>query len=657
MALSNKIHGRAALLMALLAAVYGLCYLLWFWQTPLGQAPVLDGQENLLLANKMAHGLMPHEPFFRAMLYPAVLSVLYRLRISDSATMMIAVGLMGLICHAVTTLLLAALAGRLWQSRRAAWITGLLFAFNPIAVYFAAEPLDTTLSLTLLVGGLVTATSLILSDTDPCHATGRRLGRALLAGALLALAFLARPHFLPLLLLLPLLMAGLARQSFRQRLALAGATWAGMLPWLLFYAAWQLQIGGTFGCTPWQGPYSFWLSNKPGANGRYITQQSLLLYDGEHQNPTRVESEQLYMQATRSGPPVSIPAMNHFWRQQTLRYITEHPQAWLGLEVHKLYYLINNFEQYNNKTFAFHRQLTLCLRWNPICWGLLFVAATVGLVWGWPRAPRAVAFLSLIAMIYLGGALLFIAGDRFRFPLAPFACLFAGALATPPWQAWRQRLSRRFFSGVLAGGLAACLAFSNFFQAHDTSTFIQDQLLLANASLQIGKDDQALRWAEAALQDHPSRSDARHIAALARFNLHLTGQTILTQRQDWEQLNADLTPAAAILPSVAWLCGVAQWKADRPAAAEAQWRSLLSGGHATSAANALAMLVLTDRATPAEQEKLLRHDQPFESPYVWLALRHIGGSTLDGLIRQHLSVDQEQQIQSGLNRLLQPCIH
>ncbi len=54
---------------------YGLLYLSWYWGTPLGQSPVLDGAENLLIAEAIADATLPTEPFYRAMLYPCVLSV------------------------------------------------------------------------------------------------------------------------------------------------------------------------------------------------------------------------------------------------------------------------------------------------------------------------------------------------------------------------------------------------------------------------------------------------------------------------------------------------------------------------------------------------------------------------------------------------------
>ena len=42
-------------LVAVIILVYGLSYLHFFWQTPLGKTPVLDGTENFLLAKEIAN--------------------------------------------------------------------------------------------------------------------------------------------------------------------------------------------------------------------------------------------------------------------------------------------------------------------------------------------------------------------------------------------------------------------------------------------------------------------------------------------------------------------------------------------------------------------------------------------------------------------------
>jgi hypothetical protein len=45
----------------------------------------------------------------------------------------------------------------------------------------------------------------------------------------------------------------------------------------------------------------------------------------------------------------------------------------LGQLGRKVYALLNDWEQYNNKTYAFHQARSPWLRWNPLSWGVLLV--------------------------------------------------------------------------------------------------------------------------------------------------------------------------------------------------------------------------------------------------------------------------------------------
>jgi len=75
---ANAPFARRRILRVCLASggdFYGVGYLIWYLGTPLGRAPQLDGAENIALAEKIAAGTLPHEMFYRAMLYPAALAV------------------------------------------------------------------------------------------------------------------------------------------------------------------------------------------------------------------------------------------------------------------------------------------------------------------------------------------------------------------------------------------------------------------------------------------------------------------------------------------------------------------------------------------------------------------------------------------------------
>ncbi len=625
-------------------AAYALAYLLWFWGTPFGEVPVLDGRENIALARQIAEGSLPTEPFFRAMLYPALLSLFARSGVSDGDVLMIA-GVVGVILHVAATAALFRCAWLLWNRVGPALLTGFLFGLYPLANYFAAEPLDTTFSLSLAVIALW----LCLSSAKTAQLAKIGAGRLIACGLVMSLAFLARPNFLPMLVAMPLAAALIANGN-RKRLLVPALVIAGMLPPLLAYASWQRSVSGHLGVMPWQGGFSLWVANGPDANGRYYAQKSAVAYEGTHQNPARIESETLYRAETGEQ---SEPLKNdRFWRDKTKAAILSAPGRWVGLEARKLYFFLNDFEQYNNKTFSFHKAESPLLRWNPLSWGIVFCLAVAGVYATRRDNWRQPAALLLLATAYLAGGLLVFAGDRFRFPLVPFAALFAGGasvIATSVWKEWNQAKKSNCIG---AAALALALSFSRLFGVHDTSTYVQDRLLLANASLRAGHDAEARAYAAEVLNSHPDRSDARHILAAARFNQHLAGTDPLKSKVEWQVLADQLDEASPALSGTKWTRAVANWNAGRKDAAIQQWRELSSAGRSRVEADSLAMLVLTDQATDSERSDLLLRDWKQQSPYVWMALAKLGGTRFEQQIRPAISPEKWAQVKATQARLL-----
>ena len=71
---------------------------------------------------------------------------------------------------------------------------------------------------------------------------------------------------------------------------------------------------------------------------------------------------------------------------------------------------------------------------------------------------------------------------------------------------------------VVCLAITAGIAYSSAFDAHNTSTWEEDAALLANASLRINQDSEAIAWATQALEMNPSRSDMRGVIVQAHFN-------------------------------------------------------------------------------------------------------------------------------------------
>jgi len=498
-------RGLAAALPAVIALAYALGHLDWYLGTPLGRVPVLDERENLDLAAAIAGGALPAAPFYRAPAYALVLACMRWMGVSAAALFPAAL-LLGACLHAANAALVAAIARR-WFGNAAGVIGGLLFALDPVMVHFATQALDSTLSLTLFLAGLSCAAAALDAPERP----GRWAG----AGVSWAAAALVRPNYLFVWAVLPVL-ALLQRGPPRVRARIVGASLAGIA---LFCAAsaWQWSVCGVAGFLPWQGAYNLWAANRPGANGRYYTQGVSLPPAVARANPARAESILLYEEETGGQPP-DIALMNAHWRMRFLGEVSSHPLRWGGLLARKAYALLNNWEQYNNKTFAFHKARSPWLRWNPICWGALLMLGVAGSARLASESPRAAVALAAVSAACAASVLLFFVSARFRLPLAAItAALAGGALSRPGfWRGWSAG-ARAALAGLVA--LAGAAAFSNLGNVQDPSTFVQDHVLLARAAYTVGDDAAALGEAGEALKIQPWHPDALAITAAVKAEM------------------------------------------------------------------------------------------------------------------------------------------
>jgi hypothetical protein len=589
------------------AAAYASLYTLEFLQTPAGQCPVLDGAENVMLARQIAAGTLVREPFYRAMLYPFLLSLFLRMGMTADLLPYIA-GLIGVACHVVSVLCVGRLATRLWGGRPAAGAMAAgLFAFYPVAVFFAAEPLDTALGLALFLAGL---------DALHLAALSAHPARAGAGMAALSLAAMARPNYMPCVIVAPLLVlllswttAGTAARRWR----LAAAAVIPTLVLWMGLGVLQLVRSGVFRVTPWQGTYSLWSGNRPRANGRYYEQQMVFRADpggAAEMNVSRMESEVLYARETGKDPK-DLLAMERYWRAKTLDTIRAEPGRWLGLELRKLYYLFNNFEQYNNKTYAFHKARSVVLGWNPLGWGVVFVLGVMGLTAGclsgavrlFRRDGAGWWLVAGVAASYAAGVLLFFASDRFRLPLAPVCMAMAGGLCLLP------NLQRRpGAAGVVlaAGGAAALLTFSGVWEVRDLRPVTQDMLLLSNAALKVGKDEEACRWAVVALTRAPGQPNAVACLAQSFYNLQLQGEPLPAEAAglDWPGIADLLGSQPQPSGGLRLIHALALWKTGDAAGAGVAWRALCEQPSASPRLrdNALGMLLLAGLGSGDETE-------------------------------------------------------
>jgi hypothetical protein len=586
---------RIGLIVLLAALAYALGHFSWYAPTPLGRVPVLDEAENLALARQIFDGTLPREPFYRAMGYPLVLAGLLATGLPADQLPLGAL-LLGVALHGAAAVLIGAIARRWFDDARAGLAAGLLAALNPVFVHYATQRLDASLGTVFFLAGLLAL------DLDRPKPRPLALPYAALAWTLAALV---RPQFLTVLPVLPWLALGRGRPSYSRRSALAAL--AGVVALFAAAGLWQRRVGGEFRLLPWQGSYNLWAANQPGAHGRYYAQTVLIGTAGETpENPARRESLVIYARETGHtvppGPltPAAIDAMNAHWRTRFLDTVRDRPFAWAAQLLRKTYAFLNDWAQYNNKTYAFHAARSPWLAWNPLGWGVLLVLGTAGLWRLRAAAPAVAGAYGCVVLAVAAGVVLFFVSARFRLPVAALLCIPAGAaLARPAWFFHALAPVPRA-SLALTMVVVAALAFSRFDGVRDARPFLHDHLLIAHAAQTVGDDAEVWTHAVAALALDPTRADAAEYVVTAGFNRQLAAPLAAAEHARWLAASRRLLAAApgSAGPAAQVLAAAATRDRER-----LRVLSLAPAGPA--APDALGALALLGAATPAELDRLL----------------------------------------------------
>jgi hypothetical protein len=180
---------------------------------------------------------------------------------------------------------------------------------------------------------------------------------------------------------------------------------------------------------------------------------------------------------------------------------------------------------------------------------------------------------------------LFFVSARFRLPLAAMLAVVAGGGVAHLRALLADGRTRRVV--LLGGTAAAAVAYSNFDDVADRSTYVQDHVLLARAAETIGDDRLASREATAALVFRPDHPDALRLVVTSYFNALLDDSRSVDDTGDATWLNASIRSLDLIRddPELRAIAAVAVWRSGDHATAIREWQS----EHTPSAAGALAL--------------------------------------------------------------------
>jgi len=361
---------------------------------------------------------------FRPPLYPLVLATLVR----GATLSSVSVGLLHLLLGVATVMVVFQLCHQLRMGEWAGF-AGFLVAVDPILLFQSTQVMTETLATLLAAGGLLCLLQ--------CH----RTAVSGLAGAVLALAVLCRPTFLPwcLLCLLTVVLHSACRQR-RVANGLAMAVCAGvvLLPWLVR----NHQLTGRPRVTTTHGGYTFLLGNNPsfyrflnqgGPNGIWDSEE--LLNAWERRDHIRDPNHPLWEDLAAAGQTAETAAVaegscfreeedDRFAYALATRYIREQPRMFLCSCLVRLGRLWQLTPHQLSTEESIGRRL---LRWSVGGWYSVLLLLALGgalSLWGQLARPPWLWGL-LLCLTFTAVHCLYWSNMRMRAPLTPYVCLLA----------------------------------------------------------------------------------------------------------------------------------------------------------------------------------------------------------------------------------------
>ncbi len=347
----------------------------------------------------------------------------------------------------------------------------------------------------------------------------------LAASTFAAIAWLTRPTLtvvIPFLILMIILSNGTAFNTAKQKKRLINslkfACIFALMPLVaaLVFGLRNQFVSGEFMILPWQGGYSFYVSNADDANGRYYLQKDIA--DSSNANPTKTIMLNQYIQNTQTPlEEISYAKVNQWWNQKAWKEISEEPGAAFKLLALKGLYLVNEREIFNFEEFRIHKNLSGILWLLPFGFGLIWpfafasIAATPCVIRKGRR--KFVYLLWCYALFLAGGIALYLVSGRLRMPLIFPAILLAGiTLKFFLEQALKTRLGVR---GGVAMVLLACgfvMSWGDWKGVRSENLDVAEYSRLSNAAFKSAEGQLALYYADlakAADPDYPTINQQR----------------------------------------------------------------------------------------------------------------------------------------------------
>lgn len=464
----NRSH-IALVLLLVLAFLIRMGYILEIKDAPHTLAPSVDAAYHHQWANRVASGDPGDLPFFRAPLYPIILGGIYIL-FGDGP---LPSRILQVILSTMTVWILWSLGRRLFGAT-VGWISGIVYAFYGLSIYFTGELLITTLIVFLNI------VILWLLVKYSSNGTFWQWG---LIGLMMGLSAIARPN---ILIVLPVVIVALwfankqlsVDRSTRNLIAVCLGLIIPILPVTLA----NRIGGGEWVLIATQGGVNFYIGNNPEATGAH----AVLPPFGE----TWELHDAKYLAEQEVGRILTPGQVSSYFFKKGLRWISNHPIGWLWLTIKKTHLFFNAFEISNNRNiYFFSSQSRILSRLLWLGFGLIAPLGILGAITIYKNNKKA-RIVTWIIMCYSIGVILFFITARYRMPIVPLMILFSSALIVQLFDWIRTKNLAKSGTVIMGGIFLYFLCWWNpygFSNEADAQTYFS----LGNAYLKLDRYSQA----------------------------------------------------------------------------------------------------------------------------------------------------------------------
>lgn len=197
---------------------------------------------------------------------------------------------------------------------------------------------------------------------------------------------------------------------------------------------------------------NFFNGNNPDANGSHNVPSIFDRASADH--PAEQNAIYHAYAEAQLGRSLEPSEVSDFWLRKGLEWVSQNPGEWLALLARKLFYFVNGYEIWNNRSYEIASQFSWVLRLPLLGFGVIAPLAMLGLVLTAHRYRELWPLYGAIA-VALATSLVFFVLSRYRVPAVSILIVFAAASLVWLFDAMREKRKEV----VLAVAALAAFAF------------------------------------------------------------------------------------------------------------------------------------------------------------------------------------------------------